>query len=188
MPRRPSRRPRAMVHLALPVAALLLVPPAARLQAQARPASGTAPASAARPTLAQVLTGTWELDAARSEFGPMPRPSAMTRRLQVSRETLDMAIAQTTPQGEVSGTFRCAIGGATCRNVQGPSRTTGSARWERGSLIVVTTLSRLIGPDLTTIDRYLVSDDGGTLTVERTFEAGGVASASKGRLVFRRRG
>jgi hypothetical protein len=117
----------------------------------------------------------------------MPRPSAMTRRLQVSREALDMTISQTTPQGEVTGTFRCPIGGATCRNAQGPSQTTGTARWERGSLIVVTTLSRLIGPDLTTVDRYRISENDGTLTVERTFEAAGVASTSKGRLVFRRR-
>jgi hypothetical protein len=178
------QRPRLSPHvLALPLATLLLAPLASRMEAQARPVA----ASAERPTLAQVLTGTWELDAARSEFGPMPRPSAMTRRLQVTREALDMTIAQTTPQGEITGTFRCPIGGATCRNAQGSSQTTGNARWERGSLIVVTTLSRLIGPDLTTVDRYLVSEDGATLTVERTFEAGGVASAAKGRLVFHRR-
>jgi hypothetical protein len=182
MPRPPRSRllPRL---LALPAATVLLALPAARLTAQARPAAATA----ARPTLAQVLTGTWELDAARSEFGPMPRPSAMTRRLQVTREAVEMTIAQTTPQGAITGIFRCPIGGQSCRNAQGSSETTGNARWERGSLIVVTTLDRLIGPDLTTVDRYLISPDGSTLTVERTFEAGGVASASKGRLIFHRR-
>jgi hypothetical protein len=164
------------------VAAVVLTAPAARsARAQARPVAGE------RPTRAQMLTGTWELDVAQSEFGPMPRPSAMTRRLQVTRESLDMAIAQTTPQGEVTGTFRCAIGGATCRNAQGPSQTTGSARWERGVLVVTTTLSRLLGPDLTTVDRYLTTEDARTLTMERTFESGGAASASKGRLVFRRK-
>jgi len=168
--------------LATTLVALLAATTPLALGAQARPAAATE----ARPTLAQLLTGTWVLDAAQSEFGPMPRPSAMTRRLQVTRDALEMTIAQTTPQGEMTGTFRCAIGGATCRNAQGPAQTTGTARWERGSLIVVTTLSRLIGPDLTTVDRYLIAEDARTLTMERTFESGGVASASKGRLVFRR--
>ena len=159
--------------------------PTARLDAQATGASGGEVAEAL--TLAGLLTGTWELDAARSEFGPAPRASAMTRRMQVSREALDMAIVQTTPAGEVAGTFRCPIGGAGCRNRQGSSETSGSARWERGSLIVTTTLERLIGPNLTTVDRYLLSADHRTLTMERTFEVGGQASPVRGRLVFLRR-
>ena len=172
--------------LATALVALLAAATPLALGAQARPAAAPSAATEARPTLAQLLTGTWVLDVAQSEFGPMPRPSAMTRRLQVTRDAVDMTIAQTTPQGEMTGTFRCPIGGATCRNAQGPAQTTATARWERGSLIVVTTLSRLIGPDITTVDRYLIAEDARTLTMERTFESGGVASASKGRLVFRR--
>ena len=163
-----------------------LLAPAARLHAQATTASSGG--EVAEPlTLAGLLTGTWELDAARSEFGPAPRASAMTRRMQVSREALDMAIVQTTPAGEVAGTFRCPIGGAGCRNRRGSAETSGSARWERGSLIVTTTLERLIGPNLTTVDRYRLSADHRTLTMERTFEIGGQPSPVQGRLVFLRR-
>ena len=162
--------------------------PTTRLDAQATGASGASGGEVAEAlTLAGLLTGTWELDAAQSEFGPTPRASAMTRRMQVSREALDMAIVQTTPAGEVAGTFRCPIGGAGCRNRQGSSETSGSARWGRGSLIVTTTLERLIGPNLTTVDRYLLSADHRTLTMERTFEVGGQASPVRGRLVFLRR-
>jgi len=56
-----------------------------------------------------------------------------------------------------------------------------------GALVVTTTLERLIGPNLTTVDRYLLSADHRTLTMERTFEAGGQPSPVKGRLVFVRR-
>ena len=178
-------RTRRSTAVALLGALSALLAPAARLQAQATTASS---GEVAEPlTLAGLLTGTWELDAARSEFGPAPRASAMTRRMQVSREALDMAIVQTTPAGEVAGTFRCPIGGASCRNRQGSSETSGSARWERGSLIVTTTLERLIGPNLTTVDRYRLSADHRTLTMERTFEVGGQASPVRGRLVFLRR-
>ena len=177
-------------HHLLPVAVLAALPsllaPAARLHAQATTTASSG--EVAEPlTLAGLLTGTWELDAAQSEFGPAPRASAMTRRMQVSREALDMAIVQTTPAGDIAGSFRCPIGGAGCRNRQGSTETSGSARWERGSLVVTTTLERLIGPNLTTVDRYRLSADHRTLTMERTFEIGGQASPVKGRLVFLRR-
>ena len=178
-------RTRHVVLVAALAALPALLTPAACLHAQTVTASG---GEVAEPvTLAGLLTGTWELDAARSEFGPAPRASAMTRRMQVSREALDMAIAQTTPAGEIAGTFRCAIGGGSCRNRQGSAETSGSARWDRGALVVTTTLERLIGPNLTTVDRYLLSADHRTLTMERTFEAGGQPSPVKGRLVFVRR-
>lgn len=165
------------------IAGLALALGVAATPLAAQPAAGGGVAA----SVPQQLSGQWELDLTRSEFGPMPRPASMTRRLDVTPRAFDMAITQRTPGGDVSGLFHCAIGGDPCRNKQGPTETTGSARWDQGALVVTTTLSRLLGPDLTTVDRYRVSEDGRVLTMERTFEAAGTTSPSRGRLVFARR-
>jgi hypothetical protein len=177
-----------MLLRALTVASAVLASAAPATTLRAPAVTTAAAGEVAEPlALAGLLSGTWEMDPARSEFGPSPRASAMTRRMQVGRDALEMSITQTTPAGEMAGTFRCGIGGESCRNRQGSAETTGSARWEGSTLVVTTTLARLIGPDLTTIDRYQLSADRRTLTMERSFLAGGQASSAKGRLTFTRR-
>jgi hypothetical protein len=111
----------------------------------------------------------------RQTFPSRPVVPASTERIR------------TASAGESAGTFRCAIGGESCRNRKGAAETSGSARWEGGALAVTATLERLIGATITTVDRCQLSPDRRTQTMERTFVSGGQPSPARGRLVFTRR-
>lgn len=169
----------------LPRLAPLLALALAAAPVGAQPRAGSATSVSAGPVGGgATLVGSWVLDAERSDFGPQPRPSRMTRRIQLTGAGVEMTVVQLTPRGEVTGTFRCPLDGATCRNAQGSAETTGSARWDGDALVVTTTLDRLLGPSLTTVDRYALSADGQLLTVDRTFQTS--AGAARARMVFRR--
>ena len=59
-------------------------------------------ASAAAQGALPNFTGSWSLDAAKSDFGPMPAPTSIVMIIDHKEPTLKVAVTQNGPQGDIS--------------------------------------------------------------------------------------
>lgn len=63
------------------------------------------------------LSGTWKLNVAKSDFGPLPAPSARTDKIEQSDPNLKIAITQSGEQGEFTYTMAYTTDGKESTNV-----------------------------------------------------------------------
>lgn len=145
----PSMRPLALT------AALLAAAPAA-LHAQA--------AAAAK---APDYSGTWELDAAKSNFGPQPAPGRMTMTVHQAPNAVAIVVAAATPMGDQRDSTSYTIGGPAVRheipNV-GPAMV--SAAVDSGRL-VTRAVVQTQGVEVPVNSRWTLAPGGKVLTVDR---------------------
>ncbi len=113
------------------------------------------------------LTGTWTLDAKRSEG--MGVPQAMTLRVTKDAKLITFAKVATLPTGEQRSLLMAKLDGSATRNTIGTRGLTVdldlAASWD-GPTFVVKTTANIGGQTLNQIDRWTVSPDGKTLRQE----------------------
>lgn len=118
------------------------------------------------------LSGTWILQVAESDFGPLPPPERRTDiithdepRLVVQRMTLS--------QGqEASLELTYTVDGEPHENDAGGAVVVSRLSWDGGVLLMISTVSSPQGEVMLT-DRYSLSDDGQTLTQARVLQVQG---------------
>jgi len=127
------------------------------------------------------LSGTWVLQADKSDFGPIPAPTSRTD--VVDHQEPKLNIKRTTVQNgtEVVGNLVFAIDGKEYKNTMGPQELASTLKWD-GEVLVVTTSTSMQGADVSLVDRYSLSADGKTLTQDRTISVQGQTLTQK--LVF----
>jgi hypothetical protein len=127
------------------------------------------------------LSGTWVLQADKSDFGPLPAPTSRTD--VVDHQEPKLNIKRTTVQNgtEVVGNLVFVIDGKEYKNMMGPQELASTLKWD-GAVLVVTTGTSMQGADVTLVDRYSLSADGKTLTQDRTISVQGQTLTQK--LVF----
>jgi hypothetical protein len=112
------------------------------------------------------FSGTWKLNAAKSDFGAMPRPEARTDRITHHGPDLKDSVTQNGPRGEVTVEMRYSTDGReTTNNVRG-NQIRSTARWE-GDALAIAGKMQMNGADVTLSDRWSLSHDGKTLTILR---------------------
>jgi hypothetical protein len=117
------------------------------------------------------FSGNWTLDATKSDFGPMPAPSAMTRKVEHSDPSLTYTQeVQGGPQGDQTITMKYSTDGSETTNdlMGNPLKTT--AKWD-GSALVITGKADFGGNEVTLTDKWTLSDDGKVLTDALHFES-----------------
>ncbi len=110
------------------------------------------------------FSGDWTLDADKSNFGPMPAPEKMTRKVDHSDPALKVTTAITGgAQGDQTATMNYSTDGKETTNemMGAPVKTT--AAWE-GSALVIKAAANFGGADVSLTDKWTLSDDGKTLT------------------------
>jgi hypothetical protein len=124
------------------------------------------------------LSGTWILQVAESDFGPLPAPERRTDiiahdepRLVVQRMT--MAQGQ---EGSLELTY--AVDGEPHENNAGGAMVVSRLHWEGSVLIMISTVSSPQG-ELMLTDRYSLSPDGQTLTQARVLQVQGQEFAQR---------
>jgi hypothetical protein len=116
------------------------------------------------------FTGEWTLVADKSDFGPMPPPTSMTRTITHNDPALRIKTVQSGPQGETTAeTTFSTDGKPTSNNVMG-NPMTSTAKWD-GSTLVINSKMTADGGEIALADRVALSDGGKTLTVTRTLSA-----------------
>jgi hypothetical protein len=106
------------------------------------------------------LSGTWVLNAVKSQYGQFPAPEVMTRRIQHKDPALSMSTYQKGAQGEVTTELKYSTDGKLV--VNGENK--GSAHWEKNTLVIETSRDYQ-GTKLTQREEWTLSADGKTLTV-----------------------
>jgi hypothetical protein len=119
------------------------------------------------------LSGTWVLQADKSDFGMMPSPQSRTDVIEHQEPKLTIKrTVLTTAAGESILNLVYAVDGKPHKNMAGPSELTSLLSWEGRTLVTVSTLETGQG-QATITDRLTLSEDGKTLTQQRTLSMQG---------------
>ena len=119
------------------------------------------------------LSGTWVLQADKSDFGMMAAPQSRTDVIDHQEPKLTIKRTMVTATaGESQVSLVYAVDGKPHKNMAGPSELTSTLSWEGRTLVTVSTVDTQQG-QVTITDRLTLSEDGKTLTQQRTLSAQG---------------
>ena len=105
--------------------------------------------------------GTWKMNLAKSNFGPVPGPASMSRVISHAEPQIVIVEEQVGDGGAQNTTRKYTTdGSATSFESQGAA-VTSSAKWDGNALVVISEVSAI---GLTYNDRMTLSEDGKTLT------------------------
>jgi hypothetical protein len=113
------------------------------------------------------FSGTWKLNAGKSDFGPVPAPDSLIEKIAHQDPSLKMNVAATGGmQGDMTYDVSYTTDGKECVNKVGENEFKSMLNWD-GNALAVDSKGTFGGNDITFKDRWTLSDDGKTLTVTR---------------------
>ena len=113
------------------------------------------------------FSGLWELDAARSDFGPVPGPSQSTQIIEHEEPVLRLTADSVGFMGNDHIEFEFRTDGSeTIQTIEGRPRRTHS-HWEDGVLVTTWEIDNPGQPRFEMVDRRSLSEDGQTMIVDR---------------------
>lgn len=121
----------------------------------------TACAAFAKPN----LSGDWKLNPAKSDFGPMPAPEKMTRKIGHKDPVLKSIQVQSGQQGEVTSELTYTTDGKESVNKTARGEVKGTAKWENDSIVIDSKREIQGVGEITQHEVWSLSADGKTLTV-----------------------
>lgn len=122
---------------------------------------------AALPALAKPnFSGAWALVADKSDFGPMPVPQKYESTINHADPEVKAKIVQSGQQGEYEvGLTYSTDGKETTNQLRGnPMKCT--AKWDGDTLLIESKLD-FQGNAVTIVDKWTLSEDGKTFTIDR---------------------
>jgi hypothetical protein len=119
------------------------------------------------------LSGTWKLNAAKSDFGQIPPPASQTNTIEDSEPSVKIAIDQKGGMmGDTAYTVSLSTDGKeTTFPGMGGAPVTCTSHWD-GAALVVNSKTSFQGADITIKDNYTLSADGKALTETTHIESG----------------
>ena len=119
-------------------------------------------AAMARPN----LTGTWTLDPAKSDFGPMPGPSSMTRVITHDDPALAIKTTQSGQRGEFTTELKYTTDGKESVNTTRMGDVKSVVSWDGDTLVVKYKIDNPNAGELTFVERWSTGDGGKSMTVK----------------------
>ena len=110
------------------------------------------------------LTGEWKLNLTRSQYGTVPAPVAVTRKIRQEGVSLSMSTYQKTPQRDVTSELNYTTDGKVCINKMSTGEAKGTAKWTGDSLVIESS-QQVQGAELKSREVWTLSSDGKTLTI-----------------------
>jgi len=111
------------------------------------------------------FSGTWKLNAGKSDFGPIPPPDSMVEKITHQDPSLKANVASTGgPQGDMTYDVTYTTDGKECVNHIGEGELKSTLNWD-GDDLVVESKGSFGGNEFTAKGRWNLSSDGKTLTV-----------------------
>jgi hypothetical protein len=108
------------------------------------------------------LTGTWKLDAAKSDFGPFPGPASMTDRIQ--QQSAEIVINR--DRGGEPVVIHIPLDGSERTNELRGNAMKTTAHWDGGTLVIDYSGEQR-GRPAKSQERWTVAPDGKSITVIR---------------------
>jgi hypothetical protein len=118
------------------------------------------------------LSGTWELQVDKSDFGALPGPSQRTDVIDHQEPRITVKRSGASAQGNFTADLLFVVDGKPHKNVVNGNELSTTLRWE-GPVLVLVTVTQTDNGEATLTDRWSLSADGKTLTQARTIEVQG---------------
>jgi hypothetical protein len=112
------------------------------------------------------FSGTWKVNLEKSDFGPMPAPDSQTQKIDHQDPNLKLNISESGQMGDMNFDLAYTTDGKECTNTVAGNEFKSTLTWD-GDNLVIDTKGSFNGTDFTAKDRWTLSEDGKTLTVER---------------------
>lgn len=135
-------------------------------------AQASATATAASPSSAKTpnLSGTWEMNVAKSSFGPQGGPTKGTMTVMQAGDKITRTQMMSSAMGNATNTMHNTVGAATTDTITVGGQAmpfTSTTRWD-GTTLVVDGKVSVQGMDIPVVARYTLSADGKQLMVDQT--------------------
>ena len=127
------------------------------------------------------FSGDWKMNAEASNFGGMPAPSSLTEKIAHEEPTVKVTTAQSGEFGDWNSDFIFTTDGKECLNKVADFQVKSTLKWD-GSVLVVDSTMDFQGSPATMTDRWSLSEDGKTMTIDRHFS--GPMGPGEGKIVF----
>ena len=114
------------------------------------------------------FSGDWKLNTAKSDFGQFPAPSSMTQKITHEDPSLKVSVKVATDQGNFDFDSTYSTDGKETTNTFGPSEMKSVAKWD-GDTLTIQTKGKFGDNEVTITDKWQLSEDGKTTTVQRHF-------------------
>jgi hypothetical protein len=121
----------------------------------------TLPASA-KPN----FSGKWKLVADKSDFGPMPPPDKLEQTNEHTDPDLKVTSTQAGQQGEMTAELKYSTDGKPTTNTLRGNEVKSVAKWDGDALSIESKLD-FQGNEVTLSDKWSLSEDGKSLTINR---------------------
>jgi hypothetical protein len=112
------------------------------------------------------FSGTWKLNAAKSDFGAMPAPGERTDTIAHQDPDLKDSFTQRRPAGELAAEMKYSTDGKETTSSVGGIEIRTVAKWD-GDDLTIAGKTQFNGADVMLNDRWSLSADGKTLTIKR---------------------
>ncbi len=116
------------------------------------------------------FSGSWKLNVAKSDFGPMPAPEKRTDRVSHEDPALKVSTTQVGQQGEFSYELAYKTDGTESVNSLRGNEFKSVAKWE-GDKLVINTKGSFGGNEFTSKSTWTLAPDGKTITIESHFSS-----------------
>jgi hypothetical protein len=124
-----------------------------------KPAGATMAVTGAKPN----YSGTWKLNVAKSDFGPIPGPDTRTDVIEHNDPMLKVTTSQDGAQGKQEYTLNMTTDGKEAINKPGGLEVKSIGGWEANNLVINVKL-KFQDNDVEAKATWLLSEDGKTLT------------------------
>jgi hypothetical protein len=109
------------------------------------------------------FSGTWKMNAGKSDFGTMPPPDSRTDTVDHKDPVMKESVSMATGQGDMQWDLTYTTDGKDSKNTVMGSEMTSNAHWD-GQTLVVDSKANFGGTDMTIHQTAVLSEDGKTLT------------------------
>jgi hypothetical protein len=110
------------------------------------------------------LTGEWKLNVSKSNYGPIPAPQLMIRKVKHDEPVLSITTTQKGAQGEVATELKYTTDGKPSVNKVAGGEAKGTAQWQ-GDKLVVESTREFQGNPMRSKETWSLSADGKVLTI-----------------------
>jgi hypothetical protein len=115
------------------------------------------------------FSGEWKMNAAKSNFAPLPQPDRLVRKIVQHDSHLKIRTTQFGQQREIVTDLAYTTDGAECKNVIRGQQFTGNARWD-GDTLSIESKRAVQGMEIVQTERWTLSADGRTMTIANNVE------------------
>jgi hypothetical protein len=109
------------------------------------------------------FSGDWKMDADKSNFGPMPPPTSLTRKIDHKDPAVSVNESRSGAQGDLNVVMKYTTDGKETVNSMMGNDVKSKATWA-GNTLIITSNANFGGADVKLTNKWTLAEDGKTLT------------------------